>query len=45
MASQAQPAEYRTEFNLTTASTLDHLIVVSFACAGLWAIIIATFGV
>lgn len=45
MRPQALPARSRAEFNLTTASTLDHLIVVSLACAGLWAIIIATFGV
>ena len=45
MCPQVLPAKSRTEFNLTTASTLDHLIVVSLACAGLWALIIATFGV
>ena len=45
MSSQAEPAKSRSEFNLTTASTLDHLIIVSLACAGLWAMIIATFGV
>ena len=45
MRPQAFPAKRRTEFNLTTASTLDHLIAVSVACAGLWTIIIATFGV
>ena len=38
-------ANGRIEFNLTTASTLDHLIVASLACAGLWAVIIATFSV
>ena len=45
MRPQVPPAKSRSEFNLTTASTLDHLIVVSLACAGLWTIIIATFGV
>ncbi len=45
MPPQALPAKSRTEFNLTTASTLDHLIVVSLVSAGLWTIIIATFGV
>ncbi|WP_299618579.1 hypothetical protein [Pelagibius sp.] len=45
MRPQALPAKRRSEFNLTTASTLDHLIAVSVACAGLWTIIIATFGV
>lgn len=45
MRPQVLPAKRRPEFNLTTASTLDHLIVVSLACAGLWAMIIATFGV
>ncbi len=45
MPSQALPAARRSEFNLTTASTLDHLIFVCLACAGLWTIIIATFAV
>ncbi len=45
MPPQAIPAESHREFNLTSASTLDHLIVVGVACAGLWTIIIATFGV
>ena len=45
MPSQDMPAGRRIEFNLTTASTLHHLIAVGFACAGLWTIIVATFGV
>ena len=45
MSPQVLPDKNRAEFNLTTASTLDHLIVVSLASAGLWTIIIATFGV
>ncbi|MEM7170544.1 MAG: hypothetical protein AAF530_10250 [Pseudomonadota bacterium] len=45
MASQVLPAERRAEFNLTSVSTLDSLLVVGLACAGLWTIIIATFGV
>ena len=45
MPPQARPAKSRTEVNLTAASTLDHLIIVSLACAVLWAIIVATFGV
>ncbi len=45
MRPQVLSAKGRTEFNLTTASTLDHLIAVSIACAGLWTVIIATFGV
>ena len=44
MRPQALPPNGRIEFNLTAASTLDHLIVVGLACAGLWTIIIATFG-
>jgi len=39
------PAKSRSEFNLTSVSTLHHLIAVGVACAGLWTIIIATFGV
>lgn len=42
MSLQDTPAESRTEFNLTSASTLYHLIAVGIACAGLWAIIAAT---
>lgn len=38
-------AESRTEFNLTTASTLQHLMAVGVACAGLWTIIVAILGV
>ena len=45
MRPQDPQANGRIEFNLTTASTLDHLIVVSLACVGLWAVIIATFSV
>lgn len=45
MRPQVFSAKNRAEFNLTSASTLDHLIVVGLACAGLWSIIIATFGV
>jgi len=45
MPSQDIPADHRTEFNLTTASTLHHLIAVGVACAGLWVIIVATIGV
>ncbi len=45
MSLQSLPAKNRSEFNLTSASTLDHLIAVGIACAGLWAIIAATFGV
>lgn len=45
MRPQALPAKSHSEFNLTSASTLDHLIVVSLACAGLWTMIVATFGV
>lgn len=45
MSLQALPAKSRSEFNLTSASTLDHLIVVGLACVGLWTIIVVTFGV
>ena len=45
MPPQTLPANSRTEFNLTSASTRDHLIAVSLACAGIWTIIIVTFGV
>lgn len=45
MPMRVSRAKSRSEFNLTTASTLNHLIVVAVACAGLWAMIIATFGV
>lgn len=38
------PASGRSEFNLTAASTLDHLLIVGLACAGLWMIIAVTFG-
>ena len=34
----------RPEFNLTTASTLHHLIAVAATCALLWSIIAATIG-
>jgi|TARA_Y100001934_G_scaffold39335_1_gene46287 hypothetical protein len=37
-------ADGRTGFNLTTASTLHHLIFAGVTCAGLWTIIIAAFG-
>ena len=42
---RASQAKSPSEFNLTTASTLNHLIVVGVACMGLWAMIIATVGV
>lgn len=45
MPSQDLSADRRTEFNLTTASTLHHLIAVGVACTGLWTIIVATIGV
>ena len=45
MPSHDVPAVRRSEFNFTTFSTLHHLIAVGVVCAGLWAIIAATFGV
>ncbi|MGB0681477.1 MAG: hypothetical protein ACPGOV_02160 [Magnetovibrionaceae bacterium] len=36
--------ENRPEFNLTSASTLHHLIAVALACAGLWTLIMVTVG-
>ena len=45
MSARALPAKSRSEFSLTSASTLHHLIVAGLGCAGLWTIIIATFGV
>ena len=45
MPMHAPQAKRRAEFNLTTASTLNRLGAVGVACAGLWAMIIATFGV
>lgn len=45
MPMRASQAKSPSEFNLTTASTLNHLIIVGVACVGLWAIIIASFGV
>ena len=36
--------EKRPEFNLTSTSTLHHLIAVAAACAVLWSIIVATIG-
>ncbi|MEM8650393.1 MAG: hypothetical protein AAGF54_07685 [Pseudomonadota bacterium] len=37
-------AENRPELNLTSASTLKHLIGVGLTCAVLWMIIAATIG-
>ncbi|MEM9277543.1 MAG: hypothetical protein AAGA76_03125 [Pseudomonadota bacterium] len=34
--------ENRSEFNLTSASTLHHLIAVVVTCTALWGIIAAT---
>ena len=45
MPSQDVPVVRRSEFNFTTFSTLHHLIAVGVACAGLWAMIGASFGV
>ncbi len=44
MPTHGRPAESRTEYNLTSASTLHHLIAVGLACAGLWILIVATLG-
>ncbi|MDD9915840.1 MAG: hypothetical protein OXR03_02825 [Rhodospirillaceae bacterium] len=44
MPSKVVPADGQTGFNLTTASTLNHLIFAGVTCAGLWTIIIAAFG-
>lgn len=44
MPSHNAAVESRAEFNLTSVSTLHHLIAVGVACAGLWTIIVATFG-
>lgn len=44
MSSQDSLTQSLAEFDLTTASTLHHLIAVSVACAGLWIITVAALG-
>ncbi|MEM7067962.1 MAG: hypothetical protein AAF478_03685 [Pseudomonadota bacterium] len=44
MSLENLPVENRSEFNVTSASTLHHLIAVGVTCVALWGAIAATIG-